>query len=292
MYNGAFQKASQKLIGKAIGGAKKVTDFFGGNGDRLRARIVGKFLKKALGGRVRFAVSGGAALKSELADFFTQNVGIIILEGYGLTETSPVLTCNRPEIFQYGTVGVPVPGVEVKLSEEGEIIARGPNIMKGYLGMPEKTAEAIDEDGWFHTGDLGGWTPEGLLRITGRKKLQFKLSNGEYVSPETVEKAMKHELVAQSMVGTPDMDYASALVFPDLPALRTRAGMMGIEGTDEELCAHPQIIQVYQDQVINPGNAQVPYTLTVEAGELTPTMKLKRGVLTEKFAADIASLYE
>ena len=304
MYNGGFQKASKALIGKAIGGAKKVSDFFGGNGDRLRARIVGKFLKKALGGRVRFAVSGGAALKRELAEFFSQNVGITILEGYGLTETSPVLTCNRPDVYQYGTVGVPVPGVEVRLAEDGEILARGPNIMKGYLGMPEKTAEAIDEEGWFHTGDLGGWTPEGLLKITGRKKLQFKLKNGEYVSPETVEKAMKHELVAQSMVGYPDMDYAAALVFPDLPALRIRAGMMGVQGSDEELCAHPQIIKLYEDEVVATANAQVPkfmrlkaiklmpVTLTVEAGELTPTMKLKRGVLSEKFASDIASLYE
>lgn len=304
MYNGAFQKASKKLLGKAIGGAKKVSDFFGGNGDRLRGRIVGKFLKRALGGRVRFAVSGGAALKRELAEFFEQNVGITILEGYGLTETAPVLTCNRPDVYQYGTVGVPVPGVEVKLGPDGEILARGPNIMVGYLGMPEKTAEAIDADGWFHTGDLGGWTPEGLLKITGRKKLQFKLKNGEYVSPETVEKAMKHELVAQSMVVGANQDYAAALVFPDLPAMRTRAGMMGIEGSDEELCANETVIGVYMDDVVGKANAQVPKfmrlkrikliakPLSVEAGELTPTLKLKRGVLQVKFADDIAGLFQ
>ncbi len=304
VYNGAFQKASKKLLGKAIGGAQKVTSYFGGNSEALRQRIVGKFLRKAFGGRMRFAVSGGAALKRELAEFYDRYVGLTILEGYGLTETSPVLTCNRPNLYQFGTVGVPVPGVEVRLGDDSEILARGPNIMKGYLGLPDKTAESIDADGWFHTGDLGGWTPEGLLKITGRKKLQFKLKNGEYVSPETVEKALKHELVAQSMVVGANENYPGALIFPDLPALRVRAGMMGLEGSDEELCANEQIQSLYQDEVVANGNALVPkfmrlkrfklmpVTLLVESGELTPTMKLKRGVLSEKFASDIQSLFE
>lgn len=303
LYNGAFQKASQKLIGKAIGGAKKLADYFGGNGQRLRERIVGKSLRKALGGRVRFAVSGGAALKRELADFFLQHVGVTVLEGYGLTETSPVLTCNRPETFEFGTVGVPVSGVEVRIAEDGEILARGPNVMKGYLNLPEETAKAIDAEGWFHSGDLGTWTIHGLLKITGRKKLLFKLKNGKYISPETIENRLKHELVSQSMVVGANQDYAAALIFPDLAALRTRAGMMGIEGSDEELCADQRIVAVYQSMVDEALDGLagfekikkfhlMPVTLTVEAGELTPTMKLKRGVLEVKFQAAIAGLFE
>ncbi len=303
IYNAAFQKTSQKLIGKAIGGAKKAADWLGANEKKLHERIVGKFLHKALGGRVRFAVSGGAALKRELADFFLQNVGITVLEGYGLTETAPVLTCNRPEAFRFGTVGTPIPGVEIRLAEDAEILAKGPNIMKGYLNLPEETAKAIDQDGWFHTGDLGAWDIHGFLKIVGRKKLLFKLKTGKYISPETIENRMVHALVAHSMVVGENQDYAAALIFPELAALRHKAAAMGIQGDDAALCANPQVIAVYQKLVDEAlaGLASfekikkfvlVPHTLTVEAGELTPTMKLKRGVVAEKFAAQIGGLFQ
>lgn len=302
LYQGAFGKASQKVLGKVIGKVDKAGQFFGEKQDEVKNRIVGKLLHKATGGRVRFAVSGGAALKKELAEFFLQMVGITVLEGYGLTETSPVLTCNRPESFSFGTVGSPIPGVEIKLAEDGEILARGPGIMQGYLNLPEETAKAIDAEGWFHTGDKGGFDIHGRLRIVGRKKLLFKLKTGKYISPETLENRMVHELVAQTLVVGENQDYAAALVFPNLAALRTKAAGMGVTGDDAALCADAKVIAVYKkliDEALA-GLADfekirkfklVPATLTVEGGELTPTMKLKRGVVAEKFKADIDGLF-
>lgn len=301
-YNGAYQKASQGLLGKVLKAGGKMAGLLGSDAEKWKARKVGKSLRKALGGRLRFAVSGGAKLEKDLAQFFRDNVGVTILEGYGLTETSPVLTCNRPEEFQFGTVGAPIEGVEIRIAEDREILARGPNIMKGYLNMPEKTAETIDADGWFHTGDLGAFAPNGFLKIVGRKKLLFKLKNGEYVSPETIEGKLKHPLIASVMVVGDGKDYAAALIFPDQKAMATRAGMMGIEGSFAELCAHPQMQGVYQEWVdealAGAGKLErikkfvlVPHTLSVEKGELTPTLKLKRGVIEVNFKSFIDGLF-
>lgn len=302
IYQGAYRKMTEGWIGKIVKGSRSVGAFFGANKERLLAQIVGKALKRTMGGRLRFAVSGGAALKKELAEFFQVNVGVQILEGYGLTESAPVLACNRPDDFEYGTVGRAVDQVEIKLADDGEILARGPNIFKEYLNLPMETAEAKDSDGWFHTGDRGAWNIEGRLKIIGRKKLIFKLATGRYISPETIETRLVHELVSQSLVVGANQNYAAALIFPSLNNLRVRAQAVGITGTDEELCNHPEINKIYKE-IVDESLADladfekiekfklVPYVLTAP-DELTGAQKVKRTVVTEKFQAQIDTLFQ
>jgi long-chain acyl-CoA synthetase len=309
MYQKVFATADKKPINAALHGVVRVADFLGADEDRVaafldakKARLLGKLLRAKTGGRLRFAVSGGAALSKDLAEFFAGDAKIQILEGYGLTETSPVLTCNRSDRFRFGTVGLPIPGAEIRIAPDGEILARGPMVMKGYLNNPEETAKAIDAEGYFHTGDLGAIVEGGFLRITGRKKSMFKLSTGKYISPETIENGMVHELVAQTLVCGENQRFAGMLIFPNLVALRTLASSLGVSGDDAALCADEKVRKAFgrivdeacaslPDHERVKAFALVPAVLAIDSGELTPTLKVKRGVVAQKFASVIEGLF-
>jgi long-chain acyl-CoA synthetase len=310
MYQRIMAVGDKKPITGALGAITNVADFFGADRERVstfldikKMRILGKILRKKTGGQLRFAVSGGAALSKELAEFFLNEAKILILEGYGLTETSPVLCCNRPEKYRFGTVGLPVNGVEVKIAEDGEILARGPSIFKGYLNNPEETAKAIDDQGWFHTGDLGAIEPDGFVKITGRKKSMFKLSTGKYIAPEKVENKLVHELIAQAVVVGENQKHAGCLIFPNLPAMRSFAKSQGVTGDDAALCKDEKVRAAYQ-KLIKEACADMPdwekvqvfaldpAVLSIDSGELTPTLKVKRGVIAVKFKSQIEAMFQ
>ncbi|GIV59647.1 MAG: AMP-dependent synthetase [Rhodothermaceae bacterium] len=182
---------------------------------RLADGLVFDKWREALGGRVKYVICGGAALNADLANLYAA-AGIAVLQGYGLTETSPVVSFNRPKRNRAGTVGQPIPGVEVMIAEDGEILVRGPNVMLGYYRDAETTAAVLEPDGWFHTGDVGDFTEDGFLRITDRKKDLFKLSTGKYVVPQPLENRLVAEpLVEHAVVVGPDRKYAAALIFPE-----------------------------------------------------------------------------
>ncbi|MBI3615740.1 MAG: long-chain fatty acid--CoA ligase [Candidatus Omnitrophica bacterium] len=251
----------------------------------LADHLVFSKLRARLGGRLRFCISGSAPLSKELSEFFYR-AGVLILEGYGLTETSPVITANRPEKFRFGSVGLPLPGVEVRIAEDGEILTRGPHVMKGYFNNPEATAEAIDSDGWFHTGDIGNLSPEGFLTITDRKKDMIKTSGGKMVAPQNLENALKSDpLIADCVVIGDRRKYISALIVPA-----------------ESILHHPEAEKMVQERIdrLNEKLASfeqikkftlLPEPFSLQAGELTPTLKVKRRVVAEKYSAQIESMY-
>ncbi len=251
-------------------------------------RLVFSKLRDHLGGRLRFCISGGAPLSKEIAEFF-YGVGIMILEGYGLTETSPVITCNRPERFRFGSVGIPLAGVEVRIAEDGEILTRGPLVMKGYFNQPEATAEAIDKEGWLHTGDIGMLDADGFLFITDRKKDLIKTSGGKMVAPQNLENALKADpLIADCVVIGDKRKYITALVVPNSERL---------EGTPQE-----KIRQMIGQRVEALNKTLAPFeqikkftllaeSFTLASGELTPTLKVKRRVIAEKYASQIDAMY-
>lgn len=259
--------------------------------------------REALGGNVRYIPVGGAALSGQLTNIFGA-AGIPLMQGYGLTETSPVVTFNRVHRNRAGTVGEPIPGVEVKIAEDGEILVKGPNVMQGYYRDPEKTREVLTEDGWFHTGDIGEITSEGFLRITDRKKDLFKLSTGKYVTPQPIEsRLMADPLIEQAVVLGADYKYTAALLFPEPETLKRTAERLRLNETDPaKLCVHPEI-RAYVQALVDAANHHVdeqskvkkfllvPERITVENGVLTPTMKVKRPVLRERFAKQIEQLY-
>jgi len=266
-------------------------------------RLVFHKIHQALGGRLRFCVSGGAPLSREIAEFF-HAVGILILEGYGLTECCPVLTGNTLDGFKFGTVGRAVPGVELRIAPDGEILARGPNIAKGYFKKPEATAEVFDSDGWFHTGDVGVIDPDGFLTITDRKKDLMVTAGGINVAPQNVENALKtHPFISQAMVYGDKRPYPVALI-----ALNPEesAGWAKEHGLDPEdptaLARHEEtrklVARIIEEKnAILPSYAQVkkfaivPGDFTQDGGELTPTLKVKRKVVAEKYRDLIESLY-
>ena len=268
-------------------------------------RLVYQKWRDALGGRVKFIIAGGAALNAGLANLFAA-AGVTVLQGYGLTETSPVITYNRPELNRAGTVGVPIPGVEVKLGEGNEILTRGPHVMKGYFKDDKRNAEAIDDDGWFHTGDVGEITPDGFLRITDRMKDLFKLSTGKYVTPQPLESELgAHPLIEQAVVVGAGQKYCTALIFPDQDRVRILARSRGLDAdrSIEELIADPVIRERYQELVDHANEkvdhwseikrfALLPDHVTIENGLLTPTMKIRRSEIRKAFEQEIRALYE
>lgn len=268
----------------------------------LAHKLVFHKLHEAVGGRLRYFVSGGAPLAISTAEFF-HAVGVLILEGYGLTETSPVISVNREHNFRFGTVGLPIPGVEVKIAPDGEILTRGRHVMKGYFKREEETAEAIDPDGWFHTGDLGDLDDDGFLRITGRKKNLLKLSNGKYVAPEPIENALKASpYIAESVVFGDAQRVAGALIVPAFAALEELAQREGYPTDRAELVKHPMVRKLYRQEIdrLTPHLADferirlfllLDRELSVEAGELTPTLKVRRKEVLNAYADQIAALY-
>ncbi len=267
-------------------------------------RVVFSKWHEAVGGRVRLFVSGGAALPDEIALIFA-GAGLPIVQGYGLTETSPVIAAGSLEENRVGTVGRTIPNVEVRIAEDGEIETRGPNVMLGYYNKPEETAAVFTEDGWFRTGDIGTLDREGFLRITDRKKELFKTSGGKYLSPLSIEACIKRSrFVNQVVLVGNSRRFPAALIVPDWEQLRAYAKLKGLEiETPAEFCKHPRIISLFERQVNAQCDALARFEqvkriallereLTVEGGELTPTMKVKRRVVDEKYRDVIEELYK
>ncbi len=260
-------------------------------------------IRDRTGGRLRLFVSGGAPLAREIAEFFGA-VGLLILEGYGLTETSPLITVNRPDRLRPGTVGPAVEGVEIKIAEDGEILTRGPHVMKGYYNKPEATAEAIDKDGWFHTGDIGVISADGFLTITDRKKDILVTSGGKNIAPQPIESLIKsNTFFAEIVMVGNKRNYPSALVVPNFQNLERWAREKGVPFISrEDLVARPEVQQHYKQlfDAIGASLAQfekikrfalLTHEFTIEAGELTPTLKVKRRVVEEKYKDIIDGLY-
>ncbi len=272
---------------------------------QLADRLMFRQWREALGGSVKYIISGGAALSPRLANLFAA-AGVTVLQGYGLTETSPVIAFNRPARNRAGTVGEPIPDVEVKIAEDGEILTRGPHIMKGYFRDEERTKKVIDKDGWFHTGDIGEFTEAGHLRITDRKKDLFKLSTGKYVMPQPIENRLTtNPLIEQAVVVGSDFKYCTALLFPDQDKLRTFAKSRGVNGKSdvEDLLRHDVVRDRFRALVEEANKGMDPWSrvkrcklvaahLTPENGLLTPTMKVRRARVQEEFAEEIESMYE
>jgi long-chain acyl-CoA synthetase len=262
--------------------------------------------REALGGRIIGIVTGAAALQERLARIF--NAGKIqVKEGYGLTETSPVLTYNRFNEVDacFGTVGIAIPEVEIKLAEDGEILAKGPNIMLGYYKKPEETKAVFNEEGWFLTGDIGQWVEGRFLKIVDRKKELYKTSGGKYVAPQPLENKFKESpLIEQIMVLGNDLKFVSALIVPSFDNLAAFCAENGIEADSlEEMIQDENVIAAYEAILdeFNPAFSNteqikkiklLPNEWTEEGGELTPTMKVKRKVILEKYADEIRSIYE
>jgi long-chain acyl-CoA synthetase len=272
---------------------------------KLYDKLVYSKWRDALGGKHLLVVSGGAALQPRLARMFTC-AGINVLEGYGLTETSPVISVNdlTENGTKFGTVGKVLKGVEVKIGADGEILCKGPNVMLGYFKEPEMTREAIEADGWFHTGDLGCFEPEGHLKITGRKKELFKTSFGKYISPQPIEDTFKESLfIDQLIVVGENQKFAGALIVPDFNFLRSYCTVKEIPyTTNAEMVVLPRIVKRLQVEVnkynkcFGETEKVKSWTLmdaewTFETGEITPTMKLKRNFIMKKYEDQIIKLF-
>ena len=263
--------------------------------------VLNKF-RAALGGKVRACSSGGSALSKEVGSFFC-GIGITIIEGYGLTETSPVMTVGHSDFFKFGTVGKAIPGVEVKIQPDGEIVCRGHNVMMGYYKNEEATNEAII-DGWFHSGDIGEFDEDGLLRITDRKKSLIVTSGGKNVAPQPMEVSLtSNKYIEQCNVVGDDRNFISALIVPNKENLLAWAEEKGLSGLDyNALCAHELSYDLFdaivKDTMTNFSRYESvrKFTLiadewTVDRGELTPKMSIKRKVVIEKHKAEIEEMY-
>jgi long-chain acyl-CoA synthetase len=270
----------------------------------LANKLVYSKVSEAFGGRVKVFVSGGAPLGIDTARWFA-SVGIALWEGYGLTETSPVISLNTPLHHRMGSAGMPLSNVELKLAEDGELLVRGPSVFPGYWNKPEANAECFDAEGWFRTGDIAHFDADGFLYITDRKKELLKTSGGKMVAPQPIENKLKNSiLVAQTALVGDKHKFISALISPNFVALEEWARQHNINaGSRADLVVHNRIVALYAEIVreVNGTLANfetlkrfrvLPDEWTQESGELTPSMKLKRRVLTQKYAAVIAELYE
>jgi long-chain acyl-CoA synthetase len=269
---------------------------------RIAEKLVFSKIRQRLGGRFVFAMSGGAPLGRDVAEFFW-GAGIPIYEGYGLTETSPVISVNTRGATRLGTVGRPMPRIEVQIAEDGEILSRGPNTMRGYFGKPQATAEVIDSDGWFHTGDIGHLDDAGFLVITDRKKELIVNAYGKNIAPAPIENALKaSRWISQAVVIGDRRQYLAALIVPDFDVLKGWAAAERIGGTLAEQLHHPKLRAILEAEVqaVNEHLARyeqirvwelVPTEFTLEGGELTPTLKVKRRVINVKYKAILDRLY-
>jgi len=271
-------------------------------------RLVFVKLREATGGRIRRMVSGGAALPPDIALVFI-GAGIPVLQGYGLTETSPVIAAGALEHNRVGSVGRPLPGVEVKIAEDGEILTRGPHVFQGYFKKPEETAASFAEDRsggerWFKTGDIGLFDPDGFLFITDRKKDLIKTSAGKYVAPQMIEGMINQsEFVEQTVIVGDKRKYVAALIVPDFERLRAWAKEQGIATDDKQaLTTDRRVVEMIKADVNRLTRELADYEkvkrialladeFSVDGGELTPTLKVKRRVVEEKYGELIESLY-
>ncbi|WP_329050448.1 long-chain fatty acid--CoA ligase [Streptomyces violaceus] len=289
-----FRRTGAMSVPFGLGAKHKVAD----------ALVFAK-IREAFGGNLRACVSGSAALAPEIGYFFS-GAGIHILEGYGLTESSAASFVNPGEAYRTGTVGKPLPGTEVRIADDGEILLRGPGIMEGYHGLPEKTAEVLESDGWFHTGDIGELSADGYLRITDRKKDLIKTSGGKYIAPAEVEGQFKAvcPYVSNILVHGADRNFCTALIALDEPAIVEWAKENGLGGKSyAEIVAAPRTVEMVDGYVkqLNEGLQRwqtikkfrlLPRDLDVEHGEITPSLKLKRPVVEREYKHLIEEMYE
>jgi long-chain acyl-CoA synthetase len=270
----------------------------------IASKLVFSKLKDRVGGRLRYFVSGGAPLSAEIGEFFSA-AGLIILEGYGLTETSPGISFNNPESYKFGTVGVPLPGYEVKIADDGEIMTRGDHVMIGYLNKEAETKEAIDEDGWFYTGDIGFIDDEGYLTITDRKKNIIVTSGGKNIAPQPIEnKLVTGKYIEQAVVIGDNRKFCSAVIVPDQETAKKWAQNANIDYNDiTALINYPKFNEVLQNEIdlLTEDFSSferiqkillVATPFSIESGELTPSLKVKRKVVEEKYASQIDELYK
>jgi len=293
--NAGLARAKAVLRGRQAGPLTSVSSAIGD-------RLVFSAVREKLGGRLRFVASGSAPLADNVMEFF-HAIGIPIIEGYGLTETAPILTFNPLNALRVGTVGRPISGVELRIADDGEVLARGPNIMSGYYNKPEATAEAL-RDGWFHTGDIGQIDAEGYLTITDRKKDLLVTSGGKKIAPQPIEAVLNRSpLIAEAVLLGDRRKYAAVLIVPEFAALERRLKDLGRPpGTRAELVARPDVVALYQEIVdaLNRDLSQferikriaiLPSEFSVESGELTPTLKVKRKVVEQRWRDQIEALY-
>ena len=270
---------------------------------KLADKLVFAKIRESVGGRLRCLVSGSAPLPLDVAEFFA-GIGLPITEGYGLTETSPIVTANPMNAPRLGTVGKPLPGVEVRIAEDGEILVRGPNVMLGYYNKPEESA-AVLRGGWFHTGDVGALDPDGYLAITDRKKDLLVTSGGKKIAPQPIEAVLKKSpLIAEVVVLGDRRRFASALIIPEFKQLERRLQDLGRPpGDRESLVVREDVVALYKDVVdaVNEELSQferikrfrlLPREFTIESGELTPTLKVRRRNVEQNWGAEIEKLYE
>ncbi|HEY3384763.1 MAG TPA: long-chain fatty acid--CoA ligase [Vicinamibacterales bacterium] len=269
---------------------------------RLADRLVFAKVRERTGGRLRFLISGSAPLMPKIAEFFFA-INLPILEAYGLTESSPGITANPPDAPRLGTVGKPFPGVEVKIGSDGEILVRGPNIMRGYYKRPEATAETL-AGGWLHTGDIGELSTDGYLTITDRKKDLIVTSGGKKIAPQPLENLLKADpLISEAVLIGEQRKFPAALLVPDFVKLEARIEALKLRvASREELVRHPEVLRLYQDVLdrLNGSLAQfervkrfalLPTEFTMERGELTPTMKVRRQVVEQRWRLLIDGIY-
>lgn len=270
---------------------------------QLARRLVFNAINERMGGRLRFAICGGAPLSQSIAEFF-HSAGLLILEGYGATETTAAITVNTPFDYRFGTVGKAIGEVKLRIADDGEILAKSKKIMKGYYNDPEGTAAAIDE-GWFHTGDIGELSPEGYLKITDRKKDLLKTAGGKYVAPQRLEGLLKaNRFISQVHIHGDQRKYVVALLTLDMSAIRQHAEENGIEyKSAETIIEDPKIRDLLRKAVAEANThlasfesiknfALLPRDFTIEAGELTPSLKIKRKVVEEKHRELLDKLYQ
>jgi long-chain acyl-CoA synthetase len=264
-------------------------------------RLVFRRIKERIGGRLRYFISGSAPLSRSIAEFF-HAVGLPILEGYGLTETAPVLTVNPPDHPRLGTVGPAIPNVELKIADDGEILARGPNVMMGYYNKPSHTAEVL-RDGWFHTGDIGELDADGYLKITDRKKELIVTAGGKKIAPAAIEGLLRSDpLIGEAVAIGDRRRFPSALLVPNFPALERHIRATPGSIPRGELVRRPDVLAIYE-AVVDRTNTQLaqferikkftllPREFSIDSGELTPTLKIKRKIVEEHFKDEIEGMY-
>ena len=305
-------KARQKIFHWALGVAEKRLPYrvegrkmpLGlGIQSAIADKLVFSKILERLGGRVKYVVSGGAPLSAELAAFFI-GAGVEILEGYGLTETSPVIAVNTPKLRRIGTVGPVIQGVEVKIAPDGEILTRGPHVMKGYWNNPEATAQAIDSEGWFHTGDIGEFDKDRCLKITDRKKDIIINAYGKNIAPQPLEALLK----SSPYIGTPVLigdrrKFLTALIVPNFEKLERDAAALGVTTTDrEQLVKDERVLGILQKEIDRFNQnldrqekirrfALLPRDFTIDADEITPSLKVKRKMIDTKYKHLIDEMY-
>jgi len=270
----------------------------------VNEKLVYSKLRERVGGRARLFVSGGAPLSRDIAEFFNA-AGLLLLEGYGLTETSPVITVSRVTNFKFGSPGLPVTNVEVVIAEDGEILTRGPHVMKGYYKNPEETKEAIDREGWLHTGDIGYIDKDGFIFITDRKKNIIVTSGGKNVAPQPIENLLvTSKYIEQSVVLGDKRKYCSAFIVPNLDKLKAYAEKNNIRYTNEDdLLKNSAINQLMRQEIDAVSGELASYEtvkkfrllkspFTIESGELTPSLKVKRNVVEQRYKILIDEMYQ